>query len=596
MDELVAFTLLVAICVAIGYWLGRRSGAAARGPARALQPGGSQDEQAAPQETPQSAGASAEARGELYGLAKAMEGIYQGLAQPIDLRAVPQFVQGVIVLQTGGFTTSDLCGYAIGDNPVLSCMALEALRVRESGEPFLEALLPGINVVSHWSRWLFLDLLDARHPEPVLERLLLAINGTWDTPLTRPVLREFIARRLARGEKVRVDGRFVEDKPPPPGPFTPPSKVDFLAGLIDEIESDSARELAAALRNQVKAGRNLEALRTVGRILETDRGQAILEHPELTRALEASEQAVLRSRALLVVGRPGVGKSTLVRALGERLRARGYTVFEAGSSDLIADQSMVGQLEGRLQKLLAATLEAPVLWVVPDFAELVWAGRHRFGHTSVLDALMPHLEADRLRIVGELEPEGLDRLLRAQPRLRSAADVVRLEPPSEEETLALGRRWGAGVPGAPRIDEPTLREAADLARQYLGETSPPGNLLELLRLAVDGHSTGADQPLDGEDLIAALTRLTGLPASMLDERETLDLEGLRRLFGRRVLGQPEAVDCLVERVAMLKAGLVDPGRPACSCSPARPAPARRRSRARWRSSCSARRSGWCAST
>jgi ATP-dependent Clp protease ATP-binding subunit ClpC len=41
----------------------------------------------------------------------------------------------------------------------------------------------------------------------------------------------------------------------------------------------------------------------------------------------------------------------------------------------------------------------------------------------------------------------------------------------------------------------------------------------------------------------------------------LDLGGLQRHFEARVLGQPEAVDCLVERVAMIKAGVTDPTRP-----------------------------------
>jgi ATP-dependent Clp protease ATP-binding subunit ClpC len=58
-----------------------------------------------------------------------------------------------------------------------------------------------------------------------------------------------------------------------------------------------------------------------------------------------------------------------------------------------------------------------------------------------------------------------------------------------------------------------------------------------------------------------LSRLTGLPRSVLDEREGLDPAGLRDIFQRRVMGQPEAVTCLVDRVAMLKAGLTDPGRP-----------------------------------
>ncbi|MBI4880192.1 MAG: AAA family ATPase [Planctomycetes bacterium] len=65
-----------------------------------------------------------------------------------------------------------------------------------------------------------------------------------------------------------------------------------------------------------------------------------------------------------------------------------------------------------------------------------------------------------------------------------------------------------------------------------------------------------------DDLLVTVSRLTGLPLAMLDEREVIDLTALRGFFERRVLGQPEAIDCLVERVAMVKAGLTDPSRPA----------------------------------
>jgi ATP-dependent Clp protease ATP-binding subunit ClpC len=41
----------------------------------------------------------------------------------------------------------------------------------------------------------------------------------------------------------------------------------------------------------------------------------------------------------------------------------------------------------------------------------------------------------------------------------------------------------------------------------------------------------------------------------------MDVEALRRFFSTRVVGQPEAVECMVERVALIKAGLTDPTRP-----------------------------------
>lgn len=64
-----------------------------------------------------------------------------------------------------------------------------------------------------------------------------------------------------------------------------------------------------------------------------------------------------------------------------------------------------------------------------------------------------------------------------------------------------------------------------------------------------------------DDLLVTLSQLTGLPNSILDDRQGLDLAALRQRFSERVLGQPEAVDVLVDRVAMIKAGVTDPTRP-----------------------------------
>jgi ATP-dependent Clp protease ATP-binding subunit ClpC len=116
----------------------------------------------------------------------------------------------------------------------------------------------------------------------------------------------------------------------------------------------------------------------------------------------------------------------------------------------------------------------------------------------------------------------------------------------------------------PRAPTGTLREALQLAKQYLGDKAAPGNLLILLdatrrRMLAEEKVEREEITLD--DLLVTLSQLTGLPVQILDEREGLDLSELRAFFERRVLGQPEAVDCLVERVAMVKAGLTDPTRP-----------------------------------
>ncbi|HSH21141.1 MAG TPA: AAA family ATPase [Candidatus Caenarcaniphilales bacterium] len=85
-----------------------------------------------------------------------------------------------------------------------------------------------------------------------------------------------------------------------------------------------------------------------------------------------------------------------------------------------------------------------------------------------------------------------------------------------------------------------------------------------LSLAAYDAAGGVAEPpteLGTPELMRALANLTGLPLKLLDERQPLDLEQVRAFFERRIVGQPEAVTVLVERIAMIKAGLTDPTRP-----------------------------------
>jgi ATP-dependent Clp protease ATP-binding subunit ClpC len=62
-------------------------------------------------------------------------------------------------------------------------------------------------------------------------------------------------------------------------------------------------------------------------------------------------------------------------------------------------------------------------------------------------------------------------------------------------------------------------------------------------------------------VLATLSQLTGMPKLILDDRERVDLQSIRSFFASRVIGQDEAVAVVVDRIAMLKAGLTDATKP-----------------------------------
>jgi len=65
-------------------------------------------------------------------------------------------------------------------------------------------------------------------------------------------------------------------------------------------------------------------------------------------------------------------------------------------------------------------------------------------------------------------------------------------------------------------------------------------------------------------VIAGFSRETGLPLMLLDDRVALNLEETRKWFAGRVIGQPEALDRVLDLLAMIKARLARPGKPLAS--------------------------------
>jgi ATP-dependent Clp protease ATP-binding subunit ClpC len=532
-----------------------------------------------------SAGGADEEKAEeedVFAIARRLEGFFNATTHPRELLGDETFLRGAHLSRRGENVAWILLARATDSDAVLACMSLEALSQRAGDDgTVVEAVLRDINAYYYWPRFFALRALDAHAAgRPVLARLLARLNFTWRDPLPGQLLREFVAGRARAGEEL-----------------TAAALVEEVKALGAEQTADIAQTLEMigdALPAHVREGfarwqgqrATADFLKTVGRVWESDEesgGEVFMLDTVSARVAEL-QAALTREpvRSVLLVGDSGTGKTALVRALARSLRAEGWVVFEASAADVLAGQTYIGQIEERVQTILRHVKDRRVLWVMPNFHEAMWAGRHRYSPVGVLDLLLPSIESGAVRLVGEVPSEAYEQLLRLRPKLRTAMQTCRLAPLSDEDTLELGRRWAeshgnisvtdyklllAGVDDAtylvPRASDRTLGEALQLAKQYLGDKAAPGNLLLLLD-ATDRRLLSEQEPpqeLRLDDLLVTLSQLTGLPAEILDEREGLDLSALRAFFEKRVLGQPEAVDCLVERVALMKAGLTDPTRP-----------------------------------
>ena len=225
----------------------------------------------------------------------------------------------------------------------------------------------------------------------------------------------------------------------------------------------------------------------------------------------------------------------------------------------MAGQVYIGELEGRVQEIVGQMRGRSIVWLFPSFEDALFSGQHSRSPRGLLDAMMPAIESGDLTVIGEIDPLAYELLIQQRPRIARLFEVIRLAPMTEEDALEVARGWSSDHDID--VDDDTLAEALDMASHYLPATASPGNLLRLLELVRDRVARGLADAVTPETVIATLSDATGLPLHVLDPRAPLDLGEVRRFFESRVLGQPEAVDCLVERIALVKAGLTDPTRP-----------------------------------
>lgn len=300
---------------------------------------------------------------------------------------------------------------------------------------------------------------------------------------------------------------------------------------------------------------------------------------------DAEVEAVLRRlseagpRSLVLVGPPGCGKTAIVEEVARRAaggEAEIDVLLSATTGAVLRGTKWIGEWQTRLTALVDA-IRRPRrgIWYVPDLANLETAGSTSRDDESFIHVLGPFMERGDVVLIGEATPETYRSAIESSPRLRRLFHPVRVEAMDRQATTRVidevVARWCGGLEsrGTALITfaEEAREKLLDLTEGYLPGIALPGKAVSLLNQvfarALERTSKGgaAATEVGPPHVIEAVSAQTGLPQVLVDDAAALDEGELRRFFSERVLGQPEAVRALVERIMLIKAGVTDPSRP-----------------------------------
>jgi ATP-dependent Clp protease ATP-binding subunit ClpC len=492
-------------------------------------------------------------------LSEPLTAIAESSAHPRDLLDSASFREAVAILESDSVSLKLVTDYVGGANWPIATAACAALITRPDRAEALSTVVAGFRHCRPWPMYFVLRYFETLDERPPVGTLVLQGSEWWiDHPFIPGLLAEHFVSRSEKGDEPSFGDGLAR---------ATAAEINVAESLLRKIDSPTSKQLLEQIATFRRTTLDREYLQSFGRFVEDDAERPLLvEHDAIRDLLARGDVCVLHQppRSLLVVGEPRSGKTSFVTLLAMRAKANGWTLFEAGGVHLQAGQTYIGQLEERLRRLpIELAADKRVLWHAPDFLQLATSGMHQGQTASILDQVLPAIAAGRLVLLSEITPAALTRVLQQRPAVRTALELLRLRPLSDAETTRLVDDVASRIQQhlELRVEPEALETVTYLARHYLSSGQMPGAVLDLLKLSMQRALAQDASRVTRPDALATMAQLTGMPQQVLDDRERVDLAELRRFFSTRVIGQDEAVDAVVDRVAMLKAGLTDSTKP-----------------------------------
>ena len=225
-------------------------------------------------------------------------------------------------------------------------------------------------------------------------------------------------------------------------------------------------------------GRDLTRLAAQGKFDPT-----VGRDAEIRRMLQVLARR--RENNPLLVGEPGIGKTTIVQALAQRisigdvpsmLKGKRIVALEMGS--LVAGASLRGQLEERTRAILETIRDSAgeIILFIPELAAL--SGK-AVGAGELIAAALGRGE---LRAIAVATPDAVRKTFDEDSNLARRFVGIAVEPPTLEEAIGVLR----GVVGrfeidhGVRIGDPALVAAATFARRYVPGVQLPKSAVDLI--------------------------------------------------------------------------------------------------------------------
>ena len=280
----------------------------------------------------------------------------------------------------------------------------------------------------------------------------------------------------------------------------------------------------------------------------------------------------------LHIGEPGVGKTAITYGLVELLKKgkvpdaiKGAKVFALDLGGMLAGTQYRGDFEKRFKKVLSeiGKEEKPIIYI-DEIHNLSGAGAVGEGSFDASNMLKPYLSDGYIRFIGATTFEEYKKYFEKNKSLIRRFQNVEIKEPTEAECVEILK----GLKGkyekfhAVKYGRDVMEYAVKMSSKYINERFLPDKAIDIIDEAGSYRKLHPEdkktQTVDKKVINEILTKICRIPIETVETDDLAGLSTLEERLKKRVFGQDEAIEQVVNAVKFSKAGMSDEGKPLAS--------------------------------
>jgi len=275
---------------------------------------------------------------------------------------------------------------------------------------------------------------------------------------------------------------------------------------------------------------------------------------------------------VLMVGDPGVGKTAIAEGLALAIYEGevpeyldGYTVYSLDIGSLIAGSKFRGEFEERIKEVLKALIiKGKCVLFIDEAHTIRGAGVSSNSGPDFANLIKPVLGRGQVKVIASTTWEEYTQSFEKDRALmrRFYRMTVEEPTPSVAKDILKGLRGHFEQFHGGIILDSAIEAAVDLSVRYQTDKRLPDKAIDLIDSACAKIKIiEKDWTIDRPQIIDAISRFTKIPADQMDAQEAESLIGLDEKIKAKLFGQDQAVDDVLEKIYVSRAGLKSINKP-----------------------------------